>query len=89
MVVAWQSGVLREVSYVENIGLGGMYLKTKKPVPVRSLVQVLLDMPVGQVRARGLVRRVRDQQGMGIQIIAMDPEDRARLFQQMRALVEE
>jgi hypothetical protein len=48
-------------------------------------VQILLDMPVGQVRGRAIVRRVADH-GMGIQIIAMDPGDRARLRQQLREL---
>jgi hypothetical protein len=48
-------------------------------------VQILLDMPVGQVRGRAVVRRLADQ-GMGIQIIAMDPGDRARLRQQLREL---
>ena len=88
IVVAWQSGVLRDVSYVESLGLSGLFLRTKKQVALRSLVQILLDMPVGQVRARAVVRWVKQQQGMGLQIIAMDPGDRARLFQQLKALEE-
>ena len=44
-------------------------------------------LPVGQVRARAIVRRVQERRGMAVQIIAMDPEDRARLFQQLRALL--
>lgn len=86
VVAAWQSGVLRDVSYVESIGLSGMYLRTKKKVALRSLVQILLDMPVGQVRGRAVVRWVKEQHGMGLQIIAMDQEDRARLFRQLKAL---
>jgi hypothetical protein len=85
VVVAWQSGTHREVCYVENLALGGLYVRTKKKIPLRSAVQILLDMPVGQVRGRAIVRRVADQ-GMGIQIIAMDPGDRARLRQQLREL---
>ena len=45
------------------------------------------DLPVGQVRGRAIVRRVRDGHGMAVQFIAMDPTDRARLFQQMRTLL--
>jgi hypothetical protein len=86
VVVAWQSGVLREVSYVDNIGLGGLYLRTRKQVALRSLVQILLDMPVGQVRGRAVVRRINEAHGIGIQIIAMDQEDRARLFRQLKEL---
>lgn len=86
VVVAWQSGVLREVSYVDSLGLSGLFLRTKKRVALRSLVQILLDMPLGQVRGRAVVRWVREQQGMGLQIIAMDQEDRARLFRQLKSL---
>lgn len=86
IVVAWQSGVLRDVSYVDSLGLSGLFLRTKKQVALRSLVQILLDMPVGQVRARAVVRWVKEQQGIGLQIIAMGQEDRARLFQQLKAL---
>jgi hypothetical protein len=87
VVAAWQAGMLRDVCYVENLALGGLFVRTKTPAPIRSLVQILLDMPVGQVRARAIVRRVQERRGMAIQIIAMDPEDRARLSQQLRTLL--
>ncbi len=86
VVVAWQSGTLRDVCYVENLALGGLFVRTKKKVALRSLVKILLDMPVGQVRGQAVVRRVAENNGMGIQIIAMDPSDRARLRQQLRDL---
>lgn len=87
VVAAWQAGIERGVAYVENIALGGMLLRTKTPIPLRSLVVLLLDMPVGQVRGRAIVRRHENKQ-TGIQIIAMDPEDRARLQRQLQELAE-
>ena len=86
VVAAWQSGVQRDVSYVADIGLGGLYVRTKKKVAMRSLVQILLDMPLGQVRGRAVVRRVSEHHGFGAQIIAMEQDDRARLFRQLKAL---
>jgi hypothetical protein len=83
---AWRSGLQRDVSYVESRALGGIFLRTKKKVAIRSLVQVLLDMPVGQVRGRGLVRRQEEHHGIAVQFIAMDPEDRGRLARQIRDL---
>ena len=50
-------------------------------------MQILLDLPVGQVRCRGIVRRAHDNRGVAVQIIAMDPSDRARLFAQMTDLL--
>jgi len=85
VVVAWQCGTHRDVCYVEDLALGGLYIRTKKKIPLRSAVQILLHMPVGQVRGRAIVRRIADH-GIGIQIIAMDPGDRARLRQQLREL---
>lgn len=87
VVVAWQAGTQRGVSFVESLAIGGLFVRTKQPVPLRCLVQVLLDLPVGQVRGRAIVRRVRVGYGMAVQFIAMDPGDRARLFQQMNSLL--
>ena len=86
-VAAWQAGTKRGVSFVESLAIGGLFVRTKEALPLRCLVQVLLDLPVGQVRARAIVRRVRNGHGIAVQFIAMDPTDRARLFQQVNALL--
>jgi hypothetical protein len=65
-VVVWQSGVQRDVSYVESLGLSGLHFRTKKKVALRSLVQILLDMPLGQVRGRAVVRWVSERHGIGL-----------------------
>jgi hypothetical protein len=87
VVAAWQAGAQRGVSFVDSMAIGGLFVRTKERVPLRCLVQILLDLPVGQVRARAIVRRVRDGHGMAVQFIAMGQTDRARLFQQMNALL--
>ena len=84
---AWRSGMQRDVSYVENLAIGGVFLRTKKKVAIRSLVQILLDFPLGQVRCRAVVRRVTENRGFGVQFIAMDPSDRAKLFAQVNELL--
>jgi hypothetical protein len=76
----------RDVSYMDSLALGGLFIRTKNPVPLRSAVQLLLDTPAGQVRGRAIVRRVHDQKGMALQIIAMDPSDRALLHHELRDL---
>jgi hypothetical protein len=43
VVVAWQSGTRRSVSHMKSIGLGGVFVLTKHPVPIRSMVKVLMD----------------------------------------------
>src|SRR4029077_10251304 len=85
--VAWQSGTRRAVSYLESMGLGGVFVITRQPVPIRSMVKVLLDLPLGEVRARAVVRRVTPARGMGIEFIAMTQEDRARLSKPLQPML--
>jgi hypothetical protein len=87
LVVAWQSGTRRAVSCLQTLGMGGLFVLTRQPVPLRSMVKVLFDLPIGEVRARAVVRRIIPQQGMGIEFIAMDQEDRARLGRMLMPLL--
>jgi PilZ domain len=87
IVAAWQAGTRRGVSFLDSISVGGLFVRTREVLPLRCLVQILLDLPVGQVRCRAIVRRVRENYGVAVQIIAMDPGDRARLFEQVRTLL--
>ena len=79
LIVAWESGTRRAVSYLESLGLGGLFVLTQQPAPLRSMVKILMDLPFGEVRARAVVRRVTPSHGMAIEFIAMTQEDRARL----------
>ena len=85
--VAWESGTRRAVSYLESMGLGGLFVVTRQPVPIRSMVKVLMDLPLGEVRARAVVRRVTPARGMGIEFIAMTQEDRARLSKALQPML--
>jgi len=61
---------------------------TRQPVPLRSMVKVLFDLPmIGEVRARAVVRRTIPQRGMGVEFIAMNQEDRARLSHMLTPLL--
>jgi hypothetical protein len=86
--VAWQAGTRRAVSYLESIALGGLFVLTRQPAPIRSMVKILLDFPMGEVRARAVVRRVAPAKGMAIEFISMTQEDRARLNREMEPLLE-
>jgi hypothetical protein len=85
--VAWQSGTRRTVSYLGSIALGGLFVLTQEPAPMRSMVKVLLDLPLGEFRARGVVRRITPSRGMGIEFVAMTQEDRARLNKALQPIL--
>lgn len=79
LCVAWQTSGRRAVSYVQTMGMGGLFIRTKQPVAVGTMIQLLIDLPSGEVRGRGIVRSVKAREGMGVGIVSMNPEDRARL----------
>jgi hypothetical protein len=77
-ILAWQTAGKRFVSSVDNLGLGGIYIRTPEPPAPGTFIQLLLDVPAGEVRARAVVRTSQPQRGMGVKFVAMQPEDRAR-----------
>ena len=77
-VVAWRSTNKLMVSGVENFGLGGLYIRTPNPPAAGTFIQLLLDAPTGEVRARAVVQRSRPKEGMAVKFVAMQQEDRAR-----------
>ena len=85
-ILAWQTAKKREVSRVVNFGLGGLYIRTSEPPPPGTFLQLLLDVPTGEVRARAIVQRSKLKEGMGIKFIAMQQEHRARFAQWLRHL---
>lgn len=84
--LAWQASGKKLVSGVGNLGLGGLYIRTPEPPPPGTFIQLLLDAPSGEVRARALVQRSEPREGMGVKFIAMQQEDRGRLAQWLNVL---
>jgi len=76
--VAWQSTTRRSVSYVDTLGLGGLFIRIKEPPAVGTFMQLLIDIP-GGARARAIVRNIKPDEGMGVGIVSMGQEDRQRL----------
>src|SRR5215469_12846582 len=73
MLVVWKKGSQKYVSSVENVGLGGLFICTQQPPPVGTSLQLLFNVPEGEVRVRAIVR------GMGLAVFSMEQEHRARL----------
>jgi hypothetical protein len=84
--LAWQTVNKRELSRVANLGLGGLYIRASEPPPPGTFIQLLLDVPTGEVRARAIVQRSMPKEGMGVKFVAMQQEHRARFAQWLRRL---
>jgi hypothetical protein len=85
-IVAWQCSTKRLISAVDNVGLGGLFIRTPDPPAPGTFLQLLLDAPTGEVRAQAAVQRSRPHEGMGVKFVAMGQEDRARFAGWLRAL---
>ncbi len=77
--VGWKSAAHMTTSLAETMGLGGLFLHTANPPSQGSNIELIFDLPTGQIRARAVVRSLMPGKGMGIQFVQMRPEDRAKL----------
>ncbi len=89
LLVGWQGAGRRNVSNAEELGVGGVFLLVAHPLSAGTHVEMIFDVPGGEVRARAIVRHGRSGHGMGVQFVHMGSEDRARLHRFVRRLAEE
>jgi hypothetical protein len=74
------------VSRIGTLGLGGVFIYTKRTAAVGDVIKLVFDVPDGEVRARAVVRSFESGRGMGVEFTAMQSDDRARLTQLLRRL---
>ena len=79
MLVGWKSTGQTSASRAGIMGLGSMYLQSANPPREGSTIELIFDLPTGEVRGRAIVRNVTPGKGMGVQFVQMRPEDRAKL----------
>jgi hypothetical protein len=89
LFVGWQLGAQRFVSRLDNIALGGAFIRTPNPPNLQSPIKLIVTVPGGYVRATGVVRQSSPQIGMGIEFTSMSPEDRSRLAGLVKQLLEQ
>lgn len=86
LLVVWKLGTQKYLSTVENLGLGGLFIRTENPPKAGTTMQLLFDTPEGEVRGLAAVRNCSPGEGMGVSIVSMDPEHRTRLDRWLRKL---
>ena len=85
-LAAWKCGTQKFVSPVENLALGGLFIRTKNPPSSGTIVQLVFNTPQGEVRVRASARNVVMGVGMGVAIVSMEQEDRGRLDRWLKQL---
>jgi tetratricopeptide (TPR) repeat protein len=69
--------------------MGGIFLMVAQPLSPGTCIELIFDVPSGEVRARGLVRHGRPGKGMGVQFVHMNSDERARLHRFLQHLEKE
>jgi hypothetical protein len=78
--VAWQNDKgAQNVSRVSDLNLGGLFISTPQPLPVGTVVSLLLSVPEGEIRSRSTVRNCTSGEGMGVEFTGMALADKMRL----------
>jgi hypothetical protein len=54
-LVAWEHAGIRKVSSVTVLAVGGLFIATAAPPPIGDFIQLVLEVPGGEVRARWFV----------------------------------
>ncbi len=85
LLVAWRIGSQKYVSRAETLGLGGLFVRTEQAPAVGTSLQLLFNA----VRVRAIVRNLEPGRGMGLAIVSMEPEHRARLDKWLKRLAAE
>jgi curved DNA-binding protein CbpA len=71
------------------LSMGGVFLVFPQPLSPGTSIELIFDVPSGEVRARGLVRHGRPGKGMGVQFVHMNSDERARLHRYLQHLEKE
>jgi len=88
MFAAWYGGGDQQVSRVETLGMGGVFLSASRVRPVGTLLKLVFEVPGGVVQADAVVRSFSRGEGMGVEFTHMDPRDRVLLGQLLRRLLQ-
>jgi PilZ domain len=77
--VSWRDTVRQDVSRVREVGYGGLFISTPDPLPVGTVLALLLSVQEGEIRAGAIVRNTSPGEGMGVEFNEMGQEAFARL----------
>jgi hypothetical protein len=90
--VYWLCDGRADLSPVQNLSLGGVFLNTPKTRPIDSRAEIHFCFHEGQIRTEGIVRHVAPGRGLGLRFTAIKQADRPqfiRLMDRLRSLSQE
>lgn len=90
--VYWLCDGRADLSAVQNLSPGGVFLNTPKTRPIDSRAEIHFCVREGQIRTEGIVRHVAPGRGFGLRFTTIKEADRRRfirLMDRLRSLSQE
>ena len=87
MEVAWYGGGQQQVSRVKTLGMGGVFLCGSITLPVGSTLMLVFQVPGGMIQAEATVRNVVPGEGMGVEFVKMNEQNRGLLEHLLKRLL--
>lgn len=84
--VYWLCDGRADLSAVQNLSLGGVFLNTPKTRPIDSKTEIHFCVQEGQIRTEAIVRHVAPGRGLGLKFTAIKDADRPRFIRLMDRL---
>lgn len=77
--VYWECSHRKDVSRVRNLGMGGLFLETQRPLPKGQKTTLHFLVNEGQIRAEAAIQHVTPGKGLGMRFTAVHQQDRVPL----------
>jgi hypothetical protein len=87
MSISWRGRGRFSVSKVETISEGGLSMVAPERPAKGELLHVSFEVPAGEISTGVVVRHSNEEDGIGVEFIAMSDEARTRLNQLLRKLL--
>ena len=80
-------GRIEDTSRVKDLGVGGLFIETKKVCPINATVELHFLVQDGEIRASATVRFTTSDSGMDLQFKTVRGEDRERFAAMLKRLI--
>jgi hypothetical protein len=87
MSVTWYGGGQQQVSRVQTLSMGGVFLCGSITLRVGSDLTLVFEVPGGMILAEAVVRNIVPGEGMGVEFTKMNPQSQALLEELLTRLL--
>ena len=87
MSVTWYGGGQQQVSRVQTLSMGGLFLCGSITQRVGTDLTLVFEVPGGMILAEAVVRNIVPGQGMGVEFTKMNPQSQALLDELLTRLL--